>query len=321
MLSLPLAACEVGWGGASFSLENPAPEPVVAETGVATPEELVEPLPEGPLLYLVRFESPAGEAEIVATASFRDGLPGDLGVPAAIDQAYRARFDSAYYARDTELTLHAGGQRVGSLIIDGGTATPDLNCLSVATGRALLVPGSPVPEYAFAWNEGSSGGMAGAYPVLEPDDRMRTFGPVLAENLLRQGGENRPYLAQRAAMDAVAWPGDDRPAMTATYLVNDDLDGQPPSNAASSLFVLARFQSARGYVPSWSEVRRYGDGEDREVFTYLGAATGPAGRVDFVRRHTGTTISLAASLDGDDRGIDWSEDRGCSALELVEASP
>jgi hypothetical protein len=281
----------------------------------------VEPLPEGPLLYLVRLGSSTGEAEVVATASFRDGRPGGLGVPAAIDDAYRVRFDSAFYAPDTELTLHAGGQRVGSLIIDGGAVTPDLNCLSVATGRALLIPGSPVPDYAFAWHDGSPGGMAGAYPVLEPDDRMRTFGPVLAENLLRQGGENRPYLAQRAAMDGVAWPGDDRPAMTATYLVNDDLEREPPSNAASSLFVLARFESARGYVPSWSEVRRYGNGEDREAFTYLGAITGPAGRVDFVRRHTGTKISLAASLDGDDREIDWSEEGGCSALELVEASP
>ena len=112
-LSLPLAGCDVAWGGASFSLENPAPEPVVAEGGAAAPEEIVEPLPEGPLLYLVRFVSFTGEAEIVATASFRDGRPGDLGVPAAIDQAYRARFDSAFYAPDTELTLHAGGQRIG----------------------------------------------------------------------------------------------------------------------------------------------------------------------------------------------------------------
>ena len=282
---------------------------------------MVEPLPDGQLLYLVRFEAQTGEVEVVAAASFRDGLPVVMELPGVIDQSYRARFDSAFYAAGTELALHAGGHRVGTLILDGNTGVPDTGCLSSATGRALLVPGTPVPGFAFAWSSGTPAGVATAYASPEADDRMRTFGPVLAENLLRRGGENRPYLAQRAEMTGVEWSGDERPAMIATYLVNDDLTGGPPSNAASSLFVLARFDRARGYVPSWSEVRRYGNGRDREAFTYVGAMTGPAGRVDFVKRHTGSTVSLAASLDGDDREIDWTEEGACSALDLVGASP
>jgi hypothetical protein len=321
ILSLTMAGCDVAWGGASLSLENPAPEPVVTDDGAGAVEAVVEPLPDGDLLYLVRFVAQTGDVEVAAAASFRDGLPEAMILPGVIDQSYRTRFDSTFYAAGTELALHAGGHRVGTLILDGSTGVPDTGCLSSATGRALLIPGTSVPEFAFAWTSGTPGGVAGAFNSPEADDRMRTFGPVLAENLLRSGGENRPYLAQRAEMAGVEWAGDERPAMTATYLVNDDLTRDPPSNAASSLFVLARFDRTRGYVSSWSEVRRYGNGQDREAFTYLGAITGPAGRVDFVTRHTGSAVSLAASLDGEDREIDWMEQGACSALDLVGALP
>ena len=61
-----------------------------------------------------------------------------------------------------------------------------------------MLPGTTLPEYGFAWAGEGASGAAVEYVVLEPDTRMAIFGPVLAENLLRQGGENRPYLAQRA---------------------------------------------------------------------------------------------------------------------------
>lgn len=319
-LSVALAGCDVAWGGASLALENPAPEPVVEANAEGIAEAVMEPLPDGDLLYVVRLDDD-GTARVAATASFGTGLPGVLEVPEQFDQSYRARFDSAFYAADTELALHAGGHRIGTLILDGSTGVSDPGCLSFASGRALLVPGTPVPEYAFAWSHESPSGGASAFAASETDDRMRTFGPVLAENLLRRGGENRPYLAQRAEMSAVEWSGDERAAMTATYLVNDDLSRESPSNAASSLFFLARFDRTRGYVPSWSEVRRYGNGRAREAFSYLGAITGPAGRVDFVKRYTDSEVSLAASLDGDDREIDWMEEGECSALDLLDGSP
>ena len=123
-------------------------------------------------------------------------------------------------------------------------------------------------------------------------------------------------------MQAVPWAGDDRPAMAATYLVNDNLAEAPPANSASSLFVLARFNTVRGYVPEWSEVRRYGNGRDREAFTYLGAMAGSAGRVDFVTRHDDAGVRLVASVaDDGERGIDWmEEDNTCSAISLLDVA-
>ncbi len=287
---LTASACDVAWGGASIALENPAPVPEVAADDLTQAENVVEPLPTGDLLYLVRFVDEQGGVRLVAAAVLAGGLPTSMELPQNIDDSYRARFDSAFNAAGRELTLHAGGNRIGSVILDGTNTQPNGTCQSVANGDALLLPGTTSPEYAFAWAGEGASGAAVAHLVLEPDTRMATFGPVLAENLLRRGGETRPYLAQRAELRAVPWVGDERPAMAATYLVNDDLASESPANAASSLFVLARFDRTRGYVPEWYEVRRYGNGRDREAFTYFGAMS----------------------------SIDWIEaDGACSAITLV----
>lgn len=321
---LPLAACDVEWGGATLALINPAPAPDPAEQAVSD-VELVEPLPQGDLLYLVRLDGAAtgdGTARALPIARMDDGAPVELGVPESIDDAYRARFDSAFYTAGTELPLHAGGHRVGTLILDGAAGSGAAGCLSIATGRVLLLPEADEPEFAFAWAGEGAFGAPVSYDLTETDTRMRTFGPVLAENLLRRGGEPRPQLAQRVAMRAVPWPGDERPAMAATYLVNDDLGAEPPRNAASSLFFLARFDG-RQYVAEWWEVRRYDGAEEREAFVYFGAIAGPDGRVDFAARHDGSPLRLAASVDreGEDRRIDWVEPAGCPSLQRLGADP
>lgn len=281
--------------------------------------EVVEPLPEGDLLYLVRFDGSGGPGLTAPVARFVDGGLAPLALPDSLDENYRARFDSAFFAPGTELRLHAGGRRIGTMILDGpaGGATPQ--CPGLGRGSPLLLPGATVPEFAFAFGRDGPDGPAGRYTVGVVDNRMRTFGPVLAENLLRRGGENRPYLAQRAAMRPVPWSGDERPAMAATYLVNDRLDGDPPTGAAASLFVLARFDG-RQYSPEWWEVRRYRGAEEREAFVYLGAMAGPEGRIDFATRHDGVSVGLVASVDDDDRDIDWVEDGPCRAIERLERS-
>lgn len=320
-LALPSTACDVEWGGASVALINPAPEPEPA-TEAAGPEiERVEPLPAGDLLYLVRFTAPGGgdgSVAAVAIARMEGSTPAALGLPEGLDEEYRARFDSAFYAAGTELPLHAGGHRIGTLVFDGSVRGGSAACLSVATGRALLLPDTEPPEFAFALASDGVAGRPVTYDLTETDNRMRTFGPVLAENLFRRGGESRPYLAQRASMRPVPWPGDDRPAMTATYLVNDALGGEPPSSAASSLFFLARFDGSQ-YVPEWWEVRRYRGAEDREAFVYFGALDGPDGRVDFTTRHDGGPLRLAASVDRDDgdRSVDWTESARCPGVGLL----
>lgn len=319
LLALLVAGCDVEWGGASIRLENPAPEPEpAAQAATGENEPPPAPLPEGPLLFAVSLDPAGGSARAFPVARLgADGLE-PIALPDRWDEAWRARFDSAFLSEGRALELHDGGRRIGSLVLDGRTRTPRDGCLPVALGRALLPAGSTAPERGFALPSVGTPGEPAAPIRPEVDNRIRTFGPILAEQLMRAGGETRPYLAQRADIRAVAWPGDPEPAMAATYLINDVPEGPPPAGEATSLFFLARFDSERGYVPEWSELRRYGGGAGKEVFLYRGAVDGPTGRIDFVERRDGDTARLAASPDVEGRrAITWTEDAACPADALL----
>jgi len=324
-LLVPIATaaggCEVEWGGASVQLEDPSPPPV--ETAAVEPEadraEL--PLPRGPLLWVVRSAGPGGDVAAFPVARLENGIPVDLQYPEPPPDGFRERFDAAFAADGLELVLGAGGLRIGTLVLAGEPRVLDAGCASAVPGRALVLPGASLPAVSFALGPDFAVGPPGAAVGASIDDRIRTFGPILAEQILRQGGEDRPFLAQRAELQAVPWPGDERPAMAATYLINDSLGGPGPTGSATSLFFLARF-GPTGYVPDWSEMRTYSGREDREVFTWLGAAPLPGGRLDFAVRRDGAVRRLVASVDSEDpdRGIAWTESGRCPALELLEVS-
>lgn len=290
----------------------------------AEAEALPAPLPAGPLLFAVSIDPSSGVSTAFPVARLVDGGLAPLGLPESPDAGWQARFDSAFMAPGRELELHAAGRRIGSLVLDGATATPLDGCLPVVTGRALVPVGSTVPSRAFAFvSEAGAGGDGPApYPLGDVDNRVRTFGPILAERLLRERGERRPYLAQRADMQFVSWPGDESPAFAATYLINDELDAPaPPTGQAVSLFFLARYSPEVGYEPVWSEFRRYEDGEGREVPVYVDAAVTPVGRVDFVDVKDGIGIvRIAASVERTgDRQLDWMEAPECRVELLLGA--
>lgn len=317
---LAAGACEVEWGGARLALEDPAPPPDT--TRAADPvEEPREPLPDGPLLYLVRLD-PAGRARVVAAARLPAATPVALGTPAVIDPRYRAAFDSTFLAPGTELPLLASGRRIGTLVLTGVTRVVDEACSSVADATVLLLPGQPPPRYAFAISDGRPAAAPSIVSALDPSRSMVVASPVLAERLI---DDERAFLAQRVGLQAVMLDGDTVPAMTATYLVADSLAPGPPSGDAISLFFIARFEPARGFSSVWQEVRRYSTAENKEAFEYLDWIRTPAGRVDFLRRVDGSAIGLAAGVapvDGGARGVDWIEGPDCRALALVgDAGP
>jgi hypothetical protein len=314
-LLLAVTGCDIEWGGADFRLENPAPEPPPEVTAGVQMEVPPAPLPDGPLLFAVRVDPSDGASRAFPIARLvEDGLAA-LGLPESPDTTWSARFDSAFLAPGRELELHAAGRRIGSLVLDGSSTTPSEACLPVATGQALVPIGSAAPAWAFAFASGAGPDDPSRFPVDALDNRMRTYSPILAEQLMRSGGESRPYLAQRADQRVVSWPGDSTRAFAATYLIADQLDAPPPDGQAVSLFFVARFRPQGGYVPVWSEFRRYGSGSGKEVFTYLDAADGPAGRIDFVELRDGSgEIRIAASVDrGETRTLDWTEEGECRA--------
>ena len=313
------AGCEVEWGGATVQLEDPSPPPVESLAESAA-EQVELPLPDGPLLWVVRSTGTAGEALAMPVARVVEGVPVALEYPEPPPEGYRDRFDAVFAGEGTEMLLGAVGSRIGTVVLSGQARIPDAGCPSVVPARALVLPGAALPPVSFGL--GPDLVIAGvSAPQSAPiDNRIRTFGPVLAEQLLRQGGEDRPFLAQRADLVAVPWPGDERPALAATYLINDSIGGPGPTGAGASLFFLARFGPS-GYVADWSEMRTYsGQTGERAIFTWVGAAPVPGGRLDFAMRRDGAARRLVASVDTDDanRGIVWTEGTRCPAFELLE---
>ncbi|MFQ5689052.1 MAG: hypothetical protein ACE5HQ_02105 [Gemmatimonadota bacterium] len=306
-----VGGCKVEWGGSRLALENPA----AAADSAAAPKPAV--LPAGPILFLVRLE---GDGRAMAAPIARLGERMEsLPLPDSLDGRYRAAFDSAFLRSGMEFRLRAGGRRIGTLVLEGPPKVVDAHCLSVAAAAALLLPGQPVPRTAFTLSTDLPRPPA-APAVRRPDRRMAVAGPVLAEQLI---GGTRAYLARRASLKAVGWDEDSLPRMAATYLVADSLRPGPPVGDAVSLFFLARYERGRGYVPTWTELRRYSSGEDKEAFEYLDWLRTPRERVDFLRRFDGEGVSLAASLlprDAPERGrhIDWVEGKRCRALRLLE---
>lgn len=318
------AACDIEWGGAQLSLVDPSPPPEPADTA-AGPAPIPEvPLPSGPLLYAVRPDSAGETALVLPIARWDADSLVTLALPDEPDKAYSERFGAAFLSPGTELHLQWLGRRVGSVVLGGPRGVADEACPPIATGSLLLIPGESIPSLVFALPPGIGPTAPERSASAALDDRIRTFGPILAEAILRESGEPRPFLAQRADLVAVPWAGDARPAMAATYLINDQAGGPPPAGEAVSLFFLARFDPARGYVPTWSEVRRYAAAESREFYTWADALSGAASsRIDVLRRHGSAGVLLAASRDRhpEDRRIDWTEPSRCSVERLLMAEP
>ncbi|MFV1986575.1 MAG: hypothetical protein ACC682_04810 [Gemmatimonadota bacterium] len=316
-------SCQVEWGGGQISLENPAPPPDTTANAAEELEPEQLPLPDGPFLYAVRLDR-SGNARLVPLAGIaRDGDDldlSDISIPDAEDPSFRARFDSVFLAPGSQLDLLARGARLGSLIVSGVSRTGVGGCPSVATGRALLVPGQDVPTFAFAVPGGVSETTGAArVPPVEPTNSMNVAGPVLAERLI---GGDRAFLARRQSLSPFALAGDTLAGMAATWMIADSLAPGPPGKQAVSLFFMARFEPARGFITLWEEVRRYSDAEDKEAFEYLDWIQLGAQRLDVLRRYDASSVRLAVSIsaEGEDRKISWMEPAGCSTLDRLSGN-
>ncbi|MFQ5888956.1 MAG: hypothetical protein ACE5JR_02770 [Gemmatimonadota bacterium] len=320
--SLLSAACKVEFGGASFALENPAPPP--APTPEAPAEDTAAapiPLPEGPLLYVARFATAGDRALVLPIVRVTTDGIADLELPGALPADFRARFDSAFLRPGAELALHAGGERIGSLVLAERRIILGDGCPSAAEAHVLVPPGGRAPSFGLAVPLDVAAAPPVRFAPSEPDRRMLRYAPILAERLLREAGERRPFLARRVRLATVRFQRDEAPGIAATYLIGDTLAPVAPAGEAVSLFYLARFEPARGYVPAWSIVRRYTSPAEKEAYAFLDWVALPSGRIDFLTLFNGAARRLAASAASvGERRIDWREPAGCPSPQLMKGA-
>jgi len=314
-----LTGCDVEWGGARMRLEEPALPARAADTAESAPDPVVE-LPDGPLLLAVRLDGD-GQARVAPVARITvDGL-APLETPEAPSAEYRQRFAAAFQPPGRMLSLRAGGGAVGTLILGEGSAPGNESCPLVSTGQALLPPGAPAPDFAFAVTPGDSLRLPVADPPPATVRRNRVFAPILAERLLQETGVARPFLAARARIDAVRFPGDTIPGMASTYLIGDTLAPVPPTSGnAASLFFLARYDRTEGFIPIWSRIRAYSSPDAKEVLAYLGRMELDGSRTYFLRRLTADGQQVVAFREQEPSGELWWEEpeEGCPVLDVLE---
>lgn len=316
------AACDVEWGGARVDLETPD-RPATVDTARAEPEETDQPpLPEAPLLHVVRVDGD-GRATALPAARMTPAGPAPLELPESPPEGWWERFDDSLRPPGAELPLHATGRRIGTLILGAAGEPVNAGCPAPAEGRVLLPPGAAVPGVAFAWAPTAGERPRPPEPAARPASgrRLRLFGPILAERLLEDAGVGQPFLARRAALEPVAFTGDTAPGMAATYLIGDTLAPVPPrSDPAHSLFFLARFDPSDGYVPVWSRTATYRDTAGKTILSHLDWIVAPEGRVDLLRRIDARGGRLAAVRTGGGEPPDepgWIASGRCRVLETL----
>lgn len=321
LAALSAAGCDFEWGGARVALETPpAREDTAASSSEATPDSL-PPLPEGPLLYAVRRAPQGSGALVTPVARLEGGRPAALEWPADPPAAWRDEFRARFLHPGLELPLYSGGRWLGSVIMEAVGEPVNARCPGSARARLLLPPGARVPPWSFAGGSVPAGLLPEEAAVpAEPDRRMLTFGPILAERLLRDAGEDRPYLARPAELAPVPMPGDTLPGMAATYLIGDTLAPAPPASPpATSLFFVAAYREGSGYVPIWSVVESYSEAPAKVVFAHLDwiPGTGEGPDLEILRRVSATDVRLAAAeVDPGSREgrVVWTEGETCRAV-------
>lgn len=307
------------WGSARLALETPPPRDTAAEDDTTPETAGLPPLPSEPLLYAVR-GVPGGGARAMPIARLVDGGAASLGWPDDPPGAWLDRFQAAFLAPGTELPLYSRGRRLGSVILEETDEPGNARCPAVAGARLIVPPGAPVPAWSFAHASDTASRLPESPGPLATTNRMRTFGPILAERLLEAAGEGRPYLAAPAEIVPVPLPGDSVPAMAATYLVRDTLAAvPPPGGGSSSLFFLARWVE-NGYEPVWSRVERYDDAAGKLAFAHVDWLPVDGADLEVLRRVTATGERLAVARVEPDAGegeVAWVEGDRCPALQRL----
>ena len=262
MILTALYACDnVEWGGMSVELRQPDPPPgALLDTVPNEPEEVLPPLPEGPVLSVV--ERTDGAARLVSVAE----VAGDsvLALLAESDApGFTDRFVQERLAPGSRFAVFADGQRVGTFTLDGGSERDAVYCAQniVSDGYLELHPSAIDRSRFLALPEAVAADVSRGVVTEIPSNRgqrinaLRIYGELLNQFRARWPDDTQ---AARADLRIVGLGTAGAPALVTTFLFRDRLSVAEPGAAAHSIFFLAELEGP-AYQPKYIWYRRAAD--------------------------------------------------------------
>jgi hypothetical protein len=253
-----LSGCDnVIWGGVDWQVVPPPPPPSAIEVETDTRVFAEFGLPTGPVVFhLVQAD---GTARLIPVAEITGGSLRALARPASVaPEAFESRFRQTVLPVGAQFEIFRRGARVGTFVAqENGPVT---RCgLPTVVGTATVVAAAVEDTDFLAFRQGLSPEARGEFVPPQITGSIRTYAAIVAERLILGAGLPRPRSWQGAQRDLQAieiMPGG-HPEMATTYLVGDDLAVGPPQPEGYSVFYLADYETRRGYMPVFSEVRDY----------------------------------------------------------------
>jgi len=282
----------VSWGGVEISLEGPAADSAIAQQDTAELQAPPDPAVSlGPLLYAGT--RTGNRARVVPVAEITEtGLHPLPGGPEGIetnDRILQGRFRAG-----TELVLFSQGVRVGALVLDQGSLVGGTYCQArpEGAGQLLLSPDAAGMERFLALDRPSGNRYPfGPYQELSStyDQRVASLN-LGAEAIPLVGASWPPSLLEiRQDLQILDLPGEEDPAVLATFVYRDQLGVGTAPAEAYALMILGEPQGAgfelayTWYRPVGAEgkgVPRYfsrmdwdGDGQEEILLEVFGSDT------------------------------------------------
>ncbi len=275
-----VAGCDnVIWGGADVQIVPPPPpaSAIQIESDATVFTEFG--LPAGPVLFhLVQNE---GTTSLIPVAEVGASSVRGLARPSGVSQeAYESRFRQTVLPLGAQFEVFRRGARVGTFVAQANGPATACGVPTVTGNLTVVAAAVDAGEY-LAFRQGLAPQVRGDYSPPQITGSIRTYASIVAERLILQAGLPRPRTWQGAQRDLQAievMPGG-HPEMAATYLVGDDLAVGQGSPEGYSVFYIADYETQRGYMPAYSEVRDYrvtGKGAPKLVdYVNLDEAEGP----------------------------------------------
>ncbi|MDH3222503.1 MAG: hypothetical protein OEO23_02210 [Gemmatimonadota bacterium] len=234
LIVIGAAGCDnVAWGGASLRLEAP-PSSGDDEADADLTAPAPPSLPEGNLLFAVSPSGDRGTAAAIAMVSAGQAA----GLP-PLDNPRLGPLLANRLAGIGELTLFAGGSRVGTAVVSGNleeggvcASLPQLEVgLELRPGLSDVDLFLALPRSNELWGHGEAG------PPPQVRD-VRAASLSMAGNLINEVGAVWPPSILGIRRDIQLFRGPDRLGVAASFLYRDRLDTSPPPAGSYSIFVM-----------------------------------------------------------------------------------